>query len=293
MDFIYGGDENLSRNLRSRVFWVTLFIFMAVLTLVIRLWYLQVVQGGNLRALADSNRLRQITLPDHRGRIYDRNGVELVSSRASFNVTLRREDIPDLDSLLDRLDKLVSFDKKEAKKRILAIPSFSPYVVAYDIKRDDAARIEERRYDLPGVSLEIVPIRNYNHGPLAAHLVGYMAEITKAQLEMEDFDGYRQGDIIGKYGIEKSFEPVLHGARGKKIVEVDATGRELGVVRSLSSVAGRDLFLSIEYETQVAAEKAMVGKRGSVVAIKPDSGEILAMVSAPSYDPNKFAVGVD
>ena len=293
MDFIYGGDENFSRSLRSRIFWITLFVIVAFLTLVMRLWYLQIVQGSDLRALAESNRLRQITLPDHRGRIYDRYGVELVSSRPSFNVTLRREDIPDLDLLLGRLDKLITFDRVEAKKYILSIPSFSPYVAAYDITRDEAARIEERRYDLPGVSLEIVPIRNYNHGPLAAHLVGYLAEITKSQLQMDDFKGYRQGDIIGKYGVEKSFEPVLHGLRGKKIVEVDAAGRELEVVRSMPSVPGRDLFLSIEYETQIAAETAMIGKRGSVVAIKPDTGEILAMVSAPAFDPNKFAVGVD
>ena len=293
MDFIYGGDENFSRSLRSRIFWITLFVIVAFLTLVMRLWYLQIVQGSDLRALAESNRLRQITLPDHRGRIYDRYGVELVSSRPSFNVTLRREDIPDLDLLLGRLDKLITFDRVEAKKYILSIPSFSPYVAAYDITRDEAARIEERRYDLPGVSLEIVPIRNYNHGPLAAHLVGYLAEITKNQLRMDDFQGYRQGDIIGKYGVEKSFEPVLHGLRGKKIVEVDAAGRELEVVRSMPSVPGRDLFLSIEYETQIAAETAMIGKRGSVVAIKPDTGEILAMVSAPAFDPNKFAVGVD
>lgn len=293
MDFIYGGDENYSRSLRSRVFWVTLFVFAAFLTLVIRLWYLQVVQGSYLKALAESNRLRQIILPDHRGRIYDRNGVELVSSRASFNVTLRREDIPDLDVLLERLDKLITFDRVEAKKQILAIPSFSPYVVAYDINRDEAAGIEERRYELPGVSLEIVPIRNYNHGSLAAHLVGYMAEITKGQLQMDEFKGYRQGDIIGKYGVEKSFESALHGTRGKKIVEVDAAGRELEVIRSMSSSAGRDLFLSVEYQTQVAAEKAMEGKRGAVVAIKPDTGEILAMVSAPAFDPNKFAIGVD
>lgn len=293
MDFIYGGDENYSRSLRSRVFWVTLFVFAAFLTLVIRLWYLQVVQGSYLKALAESNRLRQIILPDHRGRIYDRNGVELVSSRASFNVTLRREDIPDLDVLLERLDKLITFDRVEAKEQILAIPSFSPYVVAYDINRDEAAGIEERRYELPGVSLEIVPIRNYNHGSLAAHLVGYMAEITKGQLQMDEFKGYRQGDIIGKYGVEKSFESALHGTRGKKIVEVDAAGRELEVIRSMSSSAGRDLFLSVEYQTQVAAEKAMEGKRGAVVAIKPDTGEILAMVSAPAFDPNKFAIGVD
>jgi penicillin-binding protein 2 len=293
MEYIYSGDENFSRSLRSRVFWITLFVFAAFLTLVIRLWYLQVVQGSSLRALSESNRLRQITLSDQRGRIYDRNGIELVSSRASFNVTLRREDIPDLDELLDRLAKLITFDREKAKTKILSIPAFSPYVLAYDIERDEAARIEERRYELPGVLLEIVPIRNYRHGSFAAHLLGYLSEISKKQLQQAFFDGYRQGDIIGVYGIEKSFEPILHGKRGRKIVEVDAAGRELEVVSSMPSVSGHDLYLSIDHRTQVTAEKAMSGRRGAVVAIKPNTGEILAMVSEPAFNPNQFAVGVE
>lgn len=292
MEFIYGSDENFSRNLRSRLFWIALIVLISFLTLVTRLWYLQIVQGSSLSALADSNRLRQITLPDHRGRIYDRNGRELVSSRASFNITLRREDIPDLDRLLDRLEKLIPFEKEEAKREILSRPSFKPYVLAYDIDRDQAARLEERRYELPGVSLVIAPIRSYRYDALAAHLMGYLGEISKNQLKLAVYDGYRQGDVIGMYGIEKSFEDKLRGSKGKKVVEVDATGRELGVVHNVPSRAGQDLFLSLDYSAQQAAEEAMVDKRGSVVAIRPVTGEILAMVSAPAFNPNQFAVGV-
>lgn len=293
MSYIYHGEENFFRELRKRVFWITFFIFVAFVTIIIRLWYLQVLQGDSLKKRAESNRLRQVTLADLRGRLYDRNGIELVSSRASFNAVLIREDVPDLDEVLDRLGGIISFDKKKTAKKILSVPPFVSYVIARDISRNEAARIEEQRYELPGVSLEILSVRDYRYGSLGAHLIGYLGEISRKELASDAFAGYKQGEIIGKYGLEKQFEPVLRGRRGKKIVEVDAAGRELELVRNLPSVAGKDVFLSIDYKTQVAAEKAIEGKRGAIVALKPATGEIIAMVSAPAFNPNRFTLGVE
>ncbi|MEE8483069.1 MAG: penicillin-binding protein 2 [Nitrospinota bacterium] len=279
--------------MRTRVFFLTVCIFAAFFIIVVRLWYLQIVQSESLSMLAENNRLRRVVLPDYRGNFFDRNGIELVSSRPSFNVALIREDIPDLDVLLAELGELIDLDKAAVKKKMLSMAPFSAYVAAYDITRDQAARIEERRYELPGVSLEIRPTRYYRYGPLAAHLLGYLSEITKSQLEFDIYKDYRQGDILGRYGVEKSFETALRGKKGRKIVEVDAAGRELRVVRSLPSGAGHDINLSIEYYTQLAAELALEGKRGAIVAIKPKTGEILAMANSPSFNPNKFARGVD
>ncbi len=292
MDLLGTGDS-FDKSLRSRALAITILVFAAFLVLVVRLWYLQIVQGGNLRALAENNRLRQVTFPDFRGNIFDRNGIELVSSRPAFDIVLIREDIPKLDDLFLSLEKLIPFDKGKVKMEIMSIPAFEPYVIAHDISRNIAAKIEEHRYELPGVSLGVKPIRVYRYNSFATHLIGYLGEISPRQLKAGMFQGYKQGDIIGKYGVEKVLEPLLRGSKGKKIIEVNATGRELNVVKKFDAGAGKDIFLSLDFNAQVAAEKAMEGKRGAVVALKPSTGEVLVMVSSPGFDLNQFADGVD
>lgn len=293
MEFAYGSDEKFFRLVRSRAAVVTGVMVAVFLVLIIRLWYLQIIEGDNLKVMAESNRLRQIPLPDYRGAIYDRSGVELVSSRASFNVMLMREDMPDFDVVLDRLAGLIVFNKDEVRRRMLAQPGFQAYLLARDVDRDSAALIEEHRYDLPGVSLDVRPIRNYRYTPFAAHLLGYLGEISKDQIGTDFYHGYRKGDMMGKFGIEKSFEAVLRGTKGVNVIEVDATGRELKMIKRISPGAGTDIHLSIDLKTQMAAEKAMEGKQGAVVAIQPRTGEVLALLSAPDFDPNEFARGLE
>ena len=292
-EFAYGSDEKYFKVIRPRVFILTGIILAAALALLIRLWYLQVIQVDNLKGLAESNRLRQIPLSDYRGTIYDRTGIELVSSRASFNVVIMREDMPDFDEVMDKLAQLLHYNKEDAKKKILALPAFQSYLLARDVNRDDAARIEEHRYELPGVTLDVMPVRNYKYGKLASHLIGYLGEISKDQVGHGFYEDYRKGDVLGKYGIEKSFEPILKGTKGMNIMEVDASGRELQVIERISPGAGTDIHLSIDFKTQLAAEKALEGKQGAVVALRPKTGEILAMVSSPGFDPNQFASGVE
>lgn len=293
MDFAYGSDEKYFRMVRSRLFIFTGFVITVFLVLLIRLWYLQVIQGDNLNELAENNRLRQISLPDYRGTIYDRTGVELVSSRASFNLVVIREDMPDFNAVMDKLATLISFDKEEAIKKIKAQQPFQSYVLAHDISRDDAAILEEHRYELPGVSLDVRPVRSYTYERFSAHLLGYLGEISKAQIGQGFYKDYRKGDFIGRYGIERSFEPLLRGKKGVNIIEVDAAGRELKMIKRIPPSVGTDIYLSIDFKAQLAAEHAMEGKNGAAVAINPKTGEILAMVSHPDFDPNEFASGVE
>ncbi len=293
MDFAYGSDEKYFRMVRSRLFIFTGFVITVFLVLLIRLWYLQVIQGDNLKELAENNRLRQIPLPDYRGTIYDRSGVELVSSRASFNVVVIREDMPDFGVVMDKLATLISFDKEDTMRKIKALQPFQAYVLAHDISRDDAARLEEHRYELPGVSLDVRPVRSYKYERFSSHLLGYLGEIAKDQIGQGFYKDYRKGDFIGKYGIERSFEPLLRGQKGVNIIEVDATGRELKMIKRIPPGVGTDLYLSIDYKAQLAAEQAMEGKNGAAVAINPKTGEILAMVSHPDFNPNEFASGVE
>jgi len=292
MAFSYGGADDYQKNLRSRIFIITGLIFASFFVLLLRLWYLQVVQEGSLQKLAESNRMRKVTFPGFRGNIFDRNGVELVSSRPSYNLTIIREDVADLDGILTKLQKFLPLNKKKIKKAIRSRPSFEPFVIAGDISRDIAANIEEARFDLPGVYFSIEPIRVYRYDSFATHFIGYLGEISSKQLKNGMYKGYRQGDIVGKSGIEDTFEPLLRGHKGTKIIEVDATGRELKVLKKLEAGAGKDLYLSLDFDTQMVAEDAMKEYKGVAVALNPNTGEILAMVSSPGFDLNRFANGV-
>ena len=293
LDYVFDASDNFKKNLRFRVLLLLGFVLAGFFIIFVRLWYLQVAQARQLKAQAENNRLRQITFPGMRGDIYDRFGVKLVGSRPSFNIVLIREDISDLNDVLSKLEKLVKVNAEKTLEKITAVPPFVPVIISYDISREDAAILEEHRYELPGISIAIRPIRNYRYGSFAAHLIGYLGEISREQMQDPVLDEYKSGDIIGKYGIEKSFEPILRGARGKKLLEVDATGRELKVISREDSGVGKDLYLSLDYETQLKAERLMEEKRGAIVAMKPDTGEILAIVSSPAFDLNKFAYGVE
>ncbi len=292
-ELYYGADEKFFKALRPRVFTLTALMLVMSLGLLIRLWYLEIVEVGTLKALAENNRLRQVLLPNYRGTIYDRTGIELASSRASYNVVVIREDVSDFQLVMERLSELVPFNLEEAEKNILAQPEFQQYVVARDVSRDAAAQVEEHRYELPGVTIDVAPVRHYKYDSFAAHFIGYLGEISKEQVGRGFFSDYRQGDVLGKYGVEKSFEGIIKGAKGVNVMEVDAAGRQLKVIETIPSGPGKDVYLSLDFRAQTAAEKAMEGKQGAVVALKPTTGEILAMVSRPAFNPNEFANGVE
>jgi len=290
---IGGLDRNFSETIKVRIIVFTLFIAASFSFLILRLWYLQVIKSDELKLQAENNRIRMVPLKAYRGKIFDRNGREIINNRPSFNLSIIPEYIKDLDRILSLIASRVKVDTEKIKRDIKN--DFTPFqsiIIKKDISRDEVAFIEEHSLDLPGVFLEIEPMRDYLYGDTGSHIFGYLGEITKTQLEGLKVSDYRLGDFIGQYGVEKRYESILKGKRGSKYVEVDAVGRELKVFKQVDPDFGYNLYLTIDIEIQKEAERLFEGKNGAVVAIDPRDGSILAMVSKPSFDPNMFAGGV-
>lgn len=290
---ITSSELNFSKAIGRRILIFTVFVIVSFSFLILRLWYLQVIKSDELRLMAENNRVRIIPLRAYRGKVLDRNKNEIINSRPSFNLSLMPEDIKDIDAVLSILGSRINIDTERVKEEIKSSSAqFLPLIIKRDIVRDEVAFIEEHSIDLPGVFLDIEPIRNYLYGETASHLFGYLGEITRIQLDGLKISDYRLGDFIGQYGIEKQYESMLKGKRGSKHVEVDAAGRELKVLRQIEPDFGYNLYLTIDIELQKEAERLLDGKSGAIVAIDPRDGSIIAMVSKPSFDPNIFAAGV-
>ena len=290
---IGGFGQNFSEEIKVRMLVFTLFIAVSFSFLILRLWYLQVIKSDELRLQAENNRMRVVPLKAYRGKIFDRNGREIISNRPSFNLSIIPEYIKDIDGILSLIASEVNVDTEKIKREIKnSSTPFQSIVIKKDISWDEVAFIEEHGLDLPGVFLEIEPMRNYLYGETGSHIFGYLGEITRTQLEDLKTLDYRLGDFIGQYGIEKRYESILKGKRGSKYVEVDAAGRELNVFKQIDPDFGYNLYLTIDIELQKEAERLFEGKNGAVVAIDPKDGSILAMVSKPSFNPNMFAGGV-
>lgn len=283
--------ERSPLNLTVRV-WTSLAVCaVCFFVLVVRLWYLQIIKGEFFRDRSENNRLRTIYVPAPRGLIVDRNGEVLVRNRPSFNVDLVVEDSPDPAATVRALaeiigeqpDVLLEKLSNQNKRR-----RFEPKLLLRDVSRDTVALIEAQRHRLPGVITSVVPAREYVHGSLAAHLIGYIREISGEQLKNPVYSGYRPGELIGQYGVEAKLERFLQGERGSQTVVVNATGNKIGEGFHKHDIPGSNITLTIDQRVQVAADKALEGKRGAVVAMDVRSGEILAMSSAPSFAPEMF-----
>jgi penicillin-binding protein 2 len=248
-----------------------------------------------MRVLSERNRVRIKKIPAPRGTIYDRNGVVLADTRPAFNLYLIPEDIRDFSETVDGLSGLLGIPREEIMSRLKQArgfpPSF-PVLIKSDISMDEVAKVEAHRIFLPGVTVQMEPKRFYPHGDRLAHVLGYVSEISPEELKMEHYKDYSAGDIIGKYGIERIYEKYLRGKDGEKRVEVDATGRETRILETREPVPGNDLFLNIDFDLQRAAEDALDGKAGAVVVLNPRNGEVLALASRPSFDPNSLVSGL-
>lgn len=288
--------ERTSINLLTRVRLALLVVFSVFFLLIIRLWYLQVVQGDYFRELSENNRLRTLYIPPPRGTIFDRNGVELVKNRPSYNIELLSEDCPDPDATLRDLADVVGVGYEQLKKNVGQSTKkrrrFEPKLVLGDVSRDTVARVAARRHQLPGIIIAVTPARLYLKGEFASHTIGYIREITAAQLEQSRFSGYRMSDLVGKSGIEKFQENLLHGKRGVQRIVVNAAATRIGQSYFEPERAGHNVTLTLDARVQEAAENAMEGMTGTVVALAPETGEVLAMVSRPGFDPNVFTRGV-
>ncbi len=279
-------------------------IVLGIGALTARLFYLQVVDGAELAALAESNRSVLDPIPSSRGLMYDRNGRVLVTNVPSFAVKIRPSDLPfsRRAEVVRRLASLLGLDEADIITTIDSNPGsrFDLVRVARDVPRETADLISESRSDLPGVEIVVETRREYLDGPLLSQILGYTGPISAEQLEDRRATGYLPDDLIGKVGIEAVYEEDLRGTYGGQAVERDASGRRGQVLRvATQAVAGNSLNLSIDTKAQQQAEKALLWgmetagvKRGVVIAMNPQTGEVLAMVSLPTYDNNNFAGGI-
>ena len=275
-------------------FVIIIFFFAVIIT---RLWFLQVQQGDYYNQLADSNRVRSIEIAAPRGNIYDRKGREIVTNRPSFNVVWIRENNKINDEWLKRLTGLLRQDATtllEKIRKMAGEPGHIPVRLAEDIDWETVARIENNRMHLPEIKIEVVPLRIYHFGNLASHLIGYMGEINKAELDKADKTFYKGGNLIGKMGLERLREPDLRGEKGYDNMEVNALGFEQQNLKDVEPLPGRDLHLTLDVELQKIAEEEMAAKNraGAVVAMEANTGRLLVAASAPELQLEEFVGGI-
>ena len=272
---------------------------LVVAVLIGRAGYLQIYDGEYYAALAEGNRIRIIPSMAPRGTFYDRNGNLLVQNRPGFTVSLLPLTAPISDDVIARLSELVKVPVPKIKEKIAAHSGFDPIRIKADVTPDIVTIIEEQKNNYPGVVIEVQPIRDYTNKQEAAHTYGYVSEINDMELEKLKDQGYKSGDIIGKFGLEKVYDKELRGENGGQQVEVDVSGKPVQIIGRKDPIPGDDLYLTIDEGLQTAAEKAVDeqlklihANAAAAVAMNPQTGEILAIVSRPAFDPNLFAHGI-
>lgn len=282
-------------------------VVLVIITLITRMGYLQIYQGEEYYKKADNNRIRLMPVLAPRGSFYDRNGELLVSNRPGFSVSLVPITGPVPDDVLSKVANILGMNLADIKAKIKQQDSpLAPVRIKSDVGQEIITKIEERRGELPGVVIEVDAIRNYINNDLGAHLFGYVSEISDAELEKKKIEGYRPGDLIGKFGLERVYDKELRGTDGGAQIEVNVDGRPVRMLGKKEPVLGNSLVLTIDAKIQKAAEKAIdnqlnylqkklgntQAKAAAAVVMNPQTGEILAMVSRPGFNPNLFNGGI-
>ncbi len=279
----------------QRITGVIMCIAAVFSVLFIRVFYLQVMEGETYRRLSENNSIRLQSVDAPRGLIFDANRSLLVDNRPSFDLGIILKDAKPLDETVAKLAGYLDIPAEEitAKiKSVKGVPSYKPVFVRRDIGRNAMAAVEVHKYDLPGVTINIRPVRHYINSLHASHLIGYLGEINSDELASKDYAGCRGGDYIGRFGVEKSYENVLRGERGGRQVEVNVRGQVVRVLKTVNAQPGKNLLLTIDEGLQKTAESLLSEKAGAVVAVDPDNGYILAMASNPTFDQNAFVSGL-
>lgn len=285
---------------RWRLFFSLGFAGLLLLLLLARVFYLQVLQHEHFDTLAESNRIHVAPIAPNRGVITDRNGVVLARNYAGYTLEILPENIANLDQTLAEIGKLVEIKPKDLRrfrKLMAERRSLQTLPIRTRLSDEEVARFAAQRYRFPGVELKARLFREYPYADMTSHLLGYIGRIN--QQELDDLEKQKRGvdylgsDYIGKTGIEQYYEKVLHGKPGFEQVEVDAGGRGVRLVSSTPPESGRNLALTLDAGLQEVAVQAFGDFRGALVAIDPASGEVLAFVSKPGYDPNLFIDGID
>jgi len=287
-DYLKGIDSEWFRHRLSLAVLVALVAFVVIMG---RLFHLQIIEGETYRMLSETNSIRLQTVEPQRGLIFDRNGELLVDNRPSFDVTVIPRDARPVPVTLHRLARYAGISFGELFTRMEknnGNPSFKPVLLHADADRNILAAIEARRFDLPGVFIDVKTRRQYLHRASAAHLLGYLGEVNAAELKKKKYPDLRAGDLIGKCGVEKAYDAVLRGKRGRRQVEVDASGQVMRVIRQVDAVPGKNVFLTIDHRLQQLAETLLMDAAGAAVALDPRNGHVLVLASSPSFNPNAF-----
>jgi penicillin-binding protein 2 len=282
--------------LRRRISLIGYVVVAAVVILILGFWNHQIVQSNYYDQRAEQNRVREIPLTAPRGRIYDRHNRILADSRPSYNIVLIRENSPrTVEETVEMLSPGIEVPVADLLDRInrrRREPRFRPIVLKEDVSVGDIAFVKSHSYELPEISVEFQPKRRYVGGELAAHALGYVGEVSEAQLATREFKDFKSGDQVGLTGLERQYNNVLRGKDGFRRVVVNSFGREMDRLQEVEPIPGNDLFTTIDLDLQRAAEEVIGDQTGAAVAIDPRTGEVLAMVSKPAFDPNLFATRI-
>ncbi len=288
-----------SQNLRIRLRIVQALVLLLLAVLAVRLYFLQVVKGAKYAEVAVNQRLRRLPIPAQRGAIIDRNGLLLVDSRPIYNILLSREDTKNIDrnSLIQPLAQGLNIDPQMLRERFEQVktqPAFESIVIKEEANHSDIAWVDAHQLELPALRVEETPQRRYPANGVLAHVLGYVQEISPEQLEDPRYKskGYKPGDIIGQDGIESVYDEFLRGRDGYREVVVDSRGHIQSERSRVEPQPGQDLIITIDSDLQAAAELELKNSpqgRGVIIALDPNNGEILALASAPTFDPNLFS----
>lgn len=269
------------------------FVILIAVILFIRLWFLQAVKGEYYYDLSENNQIRPIRIKPPRGIIYDRNGRLLVENVLTFDISIVPENTPDLGKTIDALASLIQITPEEIHRALDSAASvrakYEPAKVKEEVSWREVAVTEARHEDLPGVIVDPEHRRYYPHGGIASHQLGYIGRITRKQLKREKTD---RGRLTGQAGLERTYDTLLRGVSGRRMIQVNAAGMKVKDLGVEYPRPGKDLYLTIDIDVQIAAEEALGKRLGGVVAMDPTNGEVLALVSHPNYDPNLFPRGI-
>ncbi len=285
-----------TRLFNSRLSIAAVVVVLLTLALLARLVYLQIINYRHYATLSLENRIRAWPIPPVRGRILDRNGVVLAENLPVFTLEIVPEQVANMDALLERLAGIVQLQPRDLQnfnKQLAERPRFESLTLRTQLSDEEAARIAVNRPHLDGVELHARLQRHYPLGGLGVHAIGYVGRIDEQELEGIDRSAYRGTQHIGKLGVEQQYEKILLGAVGIEKVETNAYGRALRVVERIAPKAGQNLYVNLDAQLQASAERALAGRRGAVVALQPQTGEVLVFASTPIYDPNPFVNGID
>lgn len=285
---------------RARLLFAAVMVLACFGLIFARLAYLQVIRYDELSTRAENNRIAVVPIVPNRGLILDRNGVVLANNYSAYTLELTPSKIDDLEATIDQLAQVIeisSYDRRRFKRLMDESKSFESLPIRTRLTDEEVARFSVQRYRFPGVDIKARLFRNYPLGDVGAHVIGYIGRINQAEKEKiddsEDAANYRGTDYIGKLGVEQSYERELHGITGFEEVETSAGGRAVRRLRSSPATPGNTVMLSIDIKLQALVERLYGNRRGALVAIDPKSGEVLAFVSKPTFDPNLFVEGID